>query len=101
MEVKILEKDSKIFKFSLKGEDYTIGNLLQEFILRDPRVLGAGFSITHPLTKELVFTVFFKRKTSEKTARKVVLDNINKVVKYLDNLNKKVGEALSSDKNVG
>jgi len=99
MEVKILEKDGKIFKFSIKGEDYTIGNLLQEFILMDERVLGAGFTISHPLTKELVFTIFFKRKTSEKTARKIVLDNINKVVKYLDNLNKKVNEALGSDGN--
>ncbi len=98
MEVKILEKGDKIFKFSVKGEDYTIGNLLQEFVLEDNRVLGAGFTISHPLTKELVFTIFFKRKTSEKTAKKIILDNINKVIKYLDNLNKKVNEALGSEK---
>lgn len=101
MEVKILKKDGKVFKFSIKGGGYTIGNLLQESLLEDTRVLGAGFSISHPLTKELVFTIFFKRKTSERTARKLVLDNINKIVKYLDNLNRKVEEALASDKNVG
>lgn len=96
MEVKLLEGSDKVFKFSIKGEDYTIGNLLQEFILKDQRVVGAGFTISHPLTKELVFTVFFKRKTSPKTARKIVMENINKVVEYLDNLNKKVSKALGS-----
>ena len=33
MEVKILEGNGKVFKFSIKGEDYTLGNVLQEVML--------------------------------------------------------------------
>ena len=96
MEIKILKIEEKMIKFSVVGEDYTLGNLLQNVLLEDKRVLGAGFYISHPLSKELVFTVFFRRKTEFNTAKKIVLQNIEKIKKYLLNIKNelvnKVGE---------
>lgn len=83
MEIKILKTEDKLMKFSIISEDYTLGNLLQHTLLEDKRVLGAGFYIKHPLNKELVFTVFFKRKTSFSYAKKIILQNIEKIKKYL------------------
>ena len=86
MEIKILKAEDKLVKFSIVSEDYTLGNLLQHALLEDKRILGAGFYISHPLNKELVFTVFFKRKTSFDHAKKIILQNTEKIKKYLSDI---------------
>lgn len=86
MEIKVLKIEDKLIKFSIKSEDYTLGNLLQSALLKDKRILGAGFYISHPLSKELVFTVFFKRKSSFDREKKIILQNVEKIKKYLLNM---------------
>lgn len=81
--IKIIEKKDKILKIMIKGEDYTLGNILQPFLLRDNRLMGAGYYISHPLSKELVITLYFKRKTDIERAKKILLENIDKAMKYL------------------
>ena len=83
MKIKMLKIEDKLVKFSIVSEDYTLGNLLQHTLLEDKRILGAGFYISHPLNKELVFTVFFKRKTNFDHAKKIILQNVEKLKKYL------------------
>ncbi len=96
LEIKILKVEDKMVRFSVVGEDYTLGNLLQNALLDDERILGAGFYISHPLSKELVFTVYFKRKTSFKNAKKVILQNVEKIKNQLldikNEIVKKAGE---------
>ncbi len=96
MEIRVLKVEDKMIRFSIVGEDYTLGNLLQNALLEDARILGAGFFISHPLSKELVFTIYFKRKTSFKSAKKIILQNIEKIKNQLldikDDLVSKGGE---------
>ena len=94
MKIKILKVEDKLIKFSVASEDYTLGNLLQHVLLKDKRVLGAGFYIQHPLNKELVFTVFFKRKTSFEYAKKIILQNVEKLEKYLLDIKQRLMEEI-------
>lgn len=83
MEIEILKVEDKMIRFSIKGEDYTLGNLLQNAFLADKRVMGAGFYISHPLSKKIIFTIFLKRKTNPSTAKKIIIGNVEKIKRYL------------------
>jgi len=55
-----VEVDTKVpnaasFKFA--KEDHTIGNILRSQLLRDPKVLFAGYKIAHPLEYEFVLRI--------------------------------------------
>jgi DNA-directed RNA polymerase II subunit RPB11 len=43
--------------FTIQNEVHSIGNMLRLSLLRDSRVLVAGFNIPHPLTPEMVLKV--------------------------------------------
>ncbi len=94
MEIKILKIEDKILRFSILNGDFTVGNLIQKALLDDKRILGAGFYMAHPLTKELIFTVFYKESVDHKKAKEIILEAINKIKSDLMKLKEEVTEAL-------
>ena len=96
MEIKVLKFDGKILRFSVKKGDFTLGNLVQRALLDDNRILGAGFYIAHPLTMEMIFTVFFKKDVSFEEAKKIVVENTEKIKKYIVNLKNQTIKAIYS-----
>jgi len=53
-------KDTKVRdagRFVLEREDHTVGNLLRERLLRDPRVLFSAYRVPHPLEPRLELRV--------------------------------------------
>ncbi|MFQ5950730.1 MAG: RpoL/Rpb11 RNA polymerase subunit family protein [Candidatus Geothermarchaeales archaeon] len=89
MEVEILSSDEKTLKFKIVGEDHTLGNLIQEMLLRDKRVKGAGFTRPHPLEQEIVFNLFLNKGDP----LQVLSESVEKLKKFLDELRKKVEKA--------
>ena len=54
------EKDpgiSNCYTFTILKEDHTIGNLLTQELLKEPRVLFAGYRIVHPMSDLIIMRV--------------------------------------------
>ena len=96
------EVDQKIADagtFRLMKEDHTIGNILRHSLLRDQRVLFAGYRMPHPLD----FSVRIKVKTRPTSDCVTVLidaiDNVSveyesikdQMQRQLDSMNRDVG----------
>ncbi|OZJ06604.1 hypothetical protein BZG36_00438 [Bifiguratus adelaidae] len=43
--------------FTIEREDHTLGNLLRMQLLKDPRVLFAGYKVPHPLEHNFIIKV--------------------------------------------
>ncbi|BHF63643.1 DNA-directed RNA polymerase II subunit RPB11-a [Sparganum proliferum] len=55
-----LEKDTHVPNaaiITLNREDHTLGNMLMRQLLKDPRVLFAGYKVPHPLEHRIVLRV--------------------------------------------
>lgn len=55
-----ITKDTKVpnaAHFTINKEDHTLGNLLRMQLLKDPKVLFAGYKIPHPLEHKFILRV--------------------------------------------
>eukprot|EP00117_Sycon_ciliatum_P028369 scpid96978/ scgid22811/ DNA-directed RNA polymerase II subunit RPB11; DNA-directed RNA polymerase II subunit J; RNA polymerase II 13.3 kDa subunit; RPB14 len=55
-----IEKDTKVpnaASFLIMKEDHTLGNALRAQLLRDPKVIFAGYRVPHPLENKLIIRV--------------------------------------------
>ncbi|KAH9283426.1 DNA-directed RNA polymerase II subunit RPB11 [Echinococcus granulosus] len=55
-----VEKDTHVPHaaiFTLNREDHTLGNMITRQLLKDPRVLFAGYKVPHPLEHRIVIRV--------------------------------------------
>ncbi|XP_039247922.1 DNA-directed RNA polymerase II subunit RPB11-a [Styela clava] len=55
-----ITKDTKVpnaAHFTINKEDHTLGNLLRMQLLKDPKVLFAGYKIPHPLESKFILRV--------------------------------------------
>ena len=53
-------KDTKVpnaAHFTVNKEDHTLGNILRSQLLKDPKVLFAGYKVPHPLEHKFVLRV--------------------------------------------
>lgn len=96
MQVEVQSFDNKMLRFAIKGCDYTLSNLLQFILLKDRNIQGAGFYIPHPLQREVIFTVFFKKTVEWSEAKGIIMDNIRKLREYIMEIKNVVCEATKS-----
>ncbi|CAK8696704.1 unnamed protein product [Clavelina lepadiformis] len=55
-----IAKDTKVpnaAHFTVNKEDHTLGNLLRSQLLKDPKVLFAGYKVPHPLEHKFILRV--------------------------------------------
>lgn len=55
-----IEKDTKVPNaviFHVQKEDHTLGNMLRAQLLKDPKVLFAGYKVPHPLENKFLLRV--------------------------------------------
>lgn len=90
------EVDQKIADagtFRLMKEDHTIGNILRHSLLRDTRVLFAGYRMPHPLD----FSVRIKIKTvSNNDCITVLCDSIDNVTTEYESIKDQLQRQLNS-----
>lgn len=56
----IMEKDTKVRNaalFHVSKEDHTLGNMIRMQLLKDPRVLFAGYKVAHPLEHKFTLRI--------------------------------------------
>ncbi len=96
-EVKVTYRDdaklSKCGIFMVNKEDHTIGNSIRAQLLRDKRVLYAGYQISHPLFP----IVKFKVRTTDKTDPAEVFGRaLTNGTKELENIQASFTKALKA-----
>ena len=94
MKIEIIESKEKYIKLRIEEEDHTLGNILQKALLEDDRILGAGFYIPHPLRKELIFEIFFNDSTSLDEKKKIILEDIEDIKKYIERIKERTQKIL-------
>ncbi|KAL3068079.1 hypothetical protein niasHS_011083 [Heterodera schachtii] len=70
----VIEKDTKVPNaavFTFNKEDHTLGNLLKHQLLKDPKVLFAGYRNPHPLEHKILLRV----QTNPETTPMEALNN--------------------------
>ncbi len=90
MEVEVLSTEGGSMRFRVVGEGYTMGNLIQEMLLQDKRVKGAGFIVPHPLKKEIIVNVFL----AEGNPHEVVKENAERFKAHLEALRSAIDDEL-------
>jgi len=98
MNIEIIEVKDRYIKMRILGEDHTLGNIIQQALLDDDRILGAGFYIPHPLHKELIFEIFFNEKVKADEKKKIILEDLEKMKNYIEEIKEKTRELLEGGK---
>ncbi|VDM17274.1 unnamed protein product [Hydatigera taeniaeformis] len=81
-----VEKDTHVPHaaiFTLNREDHTLGNMITRQLLKDPRVLFAGYKVPHPLEHRIVIRV---QTTSTVTPLEVFSSAIKDLISEISNI---------------
>ncbi|GAB5359795.1 hypothetical protein AAMO2058_000573000 [Amorphochlora amoebiformis] len=92
------EKDEKLTNcgiFAIRKEDHTIGNITRAHLLRNKKVLFAGYRIHHPLIAEIKFKV---RTTADSSPPAAMNKALNDSMKECRKLKKTFNEAVHTFK---
>jgi len=75
MEIEVLESKKESIEFRLKGERHTFPQLLNHFLLKDPKVEFSSYKLNHPKDNDSLMIV----KTKGKDPKKALVDAAKKV----------------------
>ncbi|KAJ3283133.1 DNA-directed RNA polymerase II core subunit [Rhizoclosmatium sp. JEL0117] len=95
MEKVSMQKDSKIpnaATFTVLKEDHTLANLLRAQLLKNPKVLFAGYKIPHPLEHTFILKIQTTPDTNPLDV--FILESAN-IIRELGDLNKKFQNQLT------
>lgn len=90
MDIRFEVVDKRRVRFVIKEGDYTIGNLIQQALLADENVETAGYYISHPLIKDLIFEVRFKRAVKDPV--EVIRQDVERLKEGIEELKRRVEE---------
>lgn len=89
-----IQKDTKVPNahiFFLNKEDHTVGCLIRDQLLKDPRVIFAGYRITHPLENQVMLRI---QTITGCTAHQVFTEAIQALTRELELLEERSRKAL-------
>jgi len=90
--VEVEQRGPREYRIVLRGEDHTMGSLLQYFLLRDPRVELAYYSVPHPLHDAI--EVYLKLK-EDVDPLQVLEDAVDRIVETVRDAGEKTKSALA------
>ncbi|KAL3314936.1 DNA-directed RNA polymerase II subunit RPB11-a [Cichlidogyrus casuarinus] len=88
------DKDTQVMnaaRFTINREDHTIGNMITTQLLKDPRVLFAGYKNPHPLEHRIVIRV---QTVSSVTPLQVFSSAIKDLISEISNIDEQFVAAL-------
>uniref|UniRef100_A0A0A9W120 DNA-directed RNA polymerase II subunit RPB11 n=1 Tax=Lygus hesperus TaxID=30085 RepID=A0A0A9W120_LYGHE len=98
-EVKVVrELDTKVTNaalFTINKEDHTLGNMIRNQLLKDPKVLFAGYKVPHPLDPKFVIRI---QTTNEDTPQNVLKSAITDLISELSLFEERFKEAIKDKK---
>lgn len=87
MKVKVVSYGKNELKIEIEGEDHTLCNTLQTFLLEDESVELAGYTIQHPLTSNPI--LYVRSKGNRKP-----IDALNDAAKKILERNEELKQAF-------
>ena len=90
----VIEKDTKVPNaacFYLNKEDHTLGNVLRDQLLKDPKVIFAGCRWTHPLENRMMIRV---QTTPDHTPQAAFTEAVNALTRELEHLEDRLRESI-------
>ncbi|XP_060844452.1 DNA-directed RNA polymerase II subunit RPB11-like isoform X1 [Rhopalosiphum padi] len=96
----VKELDTKVMNaaiFTINKEDHTLGNMIRNQLLKDPRVLFAGYKQPHPL--EHKFELRVQTKSSEYTPQDALTNSVTDLLAELSLFEERFKDALKQKKN--
>lgn len=90
----LIEKDTKVPNaaiFTVNKEDHTLGNLITTQLLKDPRILFAGYKIPHPLEHKFVLRI---QTTPDYTPQEAFTSAITDLMSEISLLEERFQEAV-------
>ncbi|CAD5123617.1 DgyrCDS11944 [Dimorphilus gyrociliatus] len=95
-----IEKDTKVPNaaiFTVNKEDHTIGNILRCQLLKDPKVLFAGYKHPHPLEHKIVLRV---QTTPDTTPQIALTEAITDLISEVSLLEERFRDAIREKKEI-
>ncbi|CRL06215.1 CLUMA_CG019142, isoform A [Clunio marinus] len=94
----IKELDTKVPNaaiFTVNKEDHTLGNMIRNQLLKDPRVLFAGYKLPHPLEHKFVIRI---QTTSNYTPEDAFMHAITDLMSELSLFEERFKDAIKEKK---
>ncbi|CAG0884429.1 unnamed protein product [Darwinula stevensoni] len=91
----IKEQDTKVRNaaiFTINKEDHTLGNLIKTQLLKDPRVIFAGYKVPHPLEHKVILRI--QTSSSEYTPQDALMNAITDLLSELSLLEERFKYAV-------
>ncbi|XP_026819899.1 DNA-directed RNA polymerase II subunit RPB11-like [Rhopalosiphum maidis] len=95
----VKELDTKVMNaaiFTINKEDHTLGNMIRNQLLKDPKVLFAGYKQPHPL--EHKFELRVQTKSSEYTPQDALTNSVTDLLTELSLFEERFKDALKQKK---
>ncbi|XP_077297917.1 DNA-directed RNA polymerase II subunit RPB11 [Arctopsyche grandis] len=92
------EEDTKVPNaavFTVNKEDHTLGNMIRNQLLKDPKVLFAGYKVPHPLEHKFVIRI---QTTSDYTPQDALTNAITDLISELSLFEERFKEAVKEKK---
>lgn len=92
----VMEKDTKVPNaciFTVNKEDHTLGNMIRMQLLKDPKVLFAGYKVPHPLEHKFVLRL---QTSSGYTPIEALSNAINDLTSEISLLEERFKEAVDT-----
>jgi len=92
------EEDTKVTNaavFTVNKEDHTLGNMIRNQLLKDPKVLFAGYKLPHPLEHKFVIRI---QTTSDYTPQDALTNAITDLISELSLFEERFKEAIKEKK---
>ncbi|CAO1347156.1 unnamed protein product [Diamesa hyperborea] len=94
----IKELDTKVPNaaiFTVNKEDHTLGNMIRNQLLKDPKVLFAGYKLPHPLEHKFVIRI---QTTSNYSPEDAYMNAITDLMSELSLFEERFKEAIKEKK---
>jgi DNA-directed RNA polymerase II subunit RPB11 len=92
----VMEKDTKVRNaalFHVNKEDHTLGNMIRVQLLKDPKVLFAGYKVAHPLEHKFTLRI---QTQSDYTPIDALINAINDLHSEISLLKERFAEAIET-----
>ncbi|KAI5634092.1 hypothetical protein NE865_13180 [Phthorimaea operculella] len=92
------EEDTKVTNaaiFTVNKEDHTLGNMIRHQLLKDPKVLFAGYKVPHPLEHKFVLRI---QTTPDYTPQEAFMNAITDLTSELSLFEERFKEAIKEKK---
>ncbi|KAF7489228.1 DNA-directed RNA polymerase II subunit RPB11-a [Sarcoptes scabiei] len=91
-----IEKDTKVRNaclFTVAKEDHTLGNMIRMQLLKDPKVIFAGYKVPHPLQHEFILRI---QTTEDYSPQEALMNAIKDLISEMSLLEERFRVSFSN-----